>query len=68
MISQKGESTKCFAPIDLFGDPDAAQNPSNYGSQNEIAKSHKPWLESGDAGHRVKPAGSAGKYNSWSEG
>ena len=58
--AHKGESTKSFAPFDFLGAPDAAHNPPYCGSQNEIAKSHKPWLESGDAGHRVKPAGSAG--------
>ena len=47
MISQKGESTKSFAPFDFFGAPDAAQNPPYCGSQNTKAKSHKPWLESG---------------------
>ena len=41
MISQKGESTKSFAPFDFLGAPDAAQNPTNCGSQNEIAKSHE---------------------------
>ena len=58
--AQKGESTKSFAPFDFFGAPDAAQNPPYCGSQNTKAKSHKP--------HRVTPTGSAGKYNSWSEG
>ena len=60
MISQKGESTKSFAPFDFLGAPDAAQNPPYCGSQNTKAKSHKP--------HRVTPTGSAGKYNSWPEG
>ena|SRR5271157_2117659 len=58
--AQKGESTKSFAPFDFLGAPDAAQNPPYCGSQNTKAKSHKP--------HRVTPTGSAGKYNSWSEG
>jgi len=48
--AQKGESTKSFAPIDFFGDPDEAQNPTNRGSQNEKAKSHKPRLELGFTG------------------
>ena len=68
MISQKGESTKSFAPFDFFGDPDAAQNPPYCGSQNGKAKSHEPRLGEGDSGLRVTPAGSAGNYNSWSEG
>ena len=51
MISQKGESTKSFAPFDFLGAPDAAQNPPYCGSQNAKAKSHEPRLELGDTGH-----------------
>ncbi len=50
MISQKGESTKCFAPFDFLGAPDPAQNPPYCGSQNTKAKSHKPRLELGFTG------------------
>jgi len=59
-MRRRGESTKSFAPFDFLGAPDAAQNPPYCGTQNTKAKSHKP--------HRVTPTGSAGKYNSWSEG